>query len=124
LKLSLVQEGKAQYPKPRGATRGTKELKMSSLDISLLGQPAIEKLLSDRATTHGSFARNAEYSQELKRVFRSSIGWEYLDMRQREALDCVALKLSRILSSKAINIDAWIDLQGYAALAVHPDPER
>jgi hypothetical protein len=65
----------------------------------------IEDLLAERHATHGSFAHNAAYSQQLKQVFRGSIGWEFLDQRQKEALDAIALKLSRILSSKESNKD-------------------
>jgi hypothetical protein len=89
----------------------------------MTAQSEIKKLLVERGTVHGNFSHNAEYSQKLKQLFRRSIGWEFLDQRQKEALDNIALKLSRILSSKVTNKDAWVDLQGYAALAVPEDPE-
>lgn len=69
---------------------------------------------SDRNSTHGSFDENARISQELKNVIRSCDG-ELTDA-QREALDMICLKLSRILSGHANFKDHWTDISGYAQL--------
>lgn len=76
-----------------------------------------EALLNTRGTTHGDFSQNAIYGQELRSLFRSSPQWLNLPPAQREALDLMACKLSRILSGQYQFHDHWDDLQGYAALA-------
>lgn len=77
-----------------------------------------EGLLNERERTHGSFADNARASQVLKEVYRRCKGWDRLTPIQREALDNMAIKLSRILSGQSSELDHWLDIQGYAGLAV------
>ena len=43
-------------------------------------------------------------------------GWFDLEPVQREALDMICCKLSRILSTRGRNLDDWHDLAGYATL--------
>lgn len=76
-------------------------------------------LLQEREKTHGSFERNADYSQRLKSVFDLAQKTQSLRFSnvQREALDMIALKLSRILSGQADFKDHWDDIAGYAQLA-------
>lgn len=71
-----------------------------------------------RHKTHGSFAENAEVSQHIKDLLRSRPGYSKLTNVQRESVDMIALKLSRIVSGKAGEKDHWVDIGGYADLAV------
>jgi hypothetical protein len=87
-------------------------------------QDATEALLHERRQTHGSFRQNAAAAQALRAAFREAPGWPLLDDRQREALDCIALKIGRILSGQSNYVEHWDDICGYCRLAVHPDPER
>ena len=85
------------------------------------GASAREPLLAERQKTHGDFTQNAEISQQLKRVFRQ---YEVpMHIRHKEALDMIALKLSRILSGQADFADHWKDLAGYAKLAEEVCPK-
>ena len=76
-----------------------------------------DPLLNERQQTHGSFARNAEISQAIKSIYRR---FGYHDLRDEhvEALEMIALKLSRVLSGQASQNDHWDDIAGYAKLAV------
>lgn len=80
-----------------------------------------DPLLQEREKTHGSFAKNAQVSQEIKRIIKENIefhGTSNLAYQiHREALDMIALKLSRILSGQANFKDHWDDIAGYAKLA-------
>lgn len=76
-----------------------------------------EALLNARQTTHGSFADNASHGQRLREHFRSSAHWAVMPLVQREALDMIACKLSRILSGQSTFDDHWKDIAGYAVLA-------
>ena len=74
-------------------------------------------LLSERSTTHGSFADNARAGQMLRAAFRSSANWHDMPDEHKEALDMLACKLSRILSGQSRYEDHWRDIAGYATLA-------
>lgn len=74
-------------------------------------------LTSERGKTHGSFATNALISQVIKDFMRSQLGWYQLSFVQKEALDVMALKQSRILSGQSFFLDHWADVGGYAELA-------
>jgi len=68
-----------------------------------------------RNSTHGSFERNAQLSQELKSLIYPSIdgSWSFV---AREAIDMICLKMSRILSGRIAEPDHWRDIGGYAQL--------
>lgn len=74
-----------------------------------------DPLLQERQKTHGSFKQNAELSQAMKLAFRHG-GVTPQKAEHREALDMIALKISRILSGQAHYKDHWDDIAGYAKL--------
>lgn len=77
-----------------------------------------DPLLVERQHTHGDFATNADWSQRIKRLVREAedAGCALTNV-QREALDMIALKISRILSGHPGYGDHWDDIAGYAKLA-------
>lgn len=75
------------------------------------------QLTQERQLTHGDFDQNAAVSQDIKIILRNCDTWDSLTPAQREALDMIALKISRIMSGKANHKDHWDDIQGYAELA-------
>lgn len=75
------------------------------------------ELLQSRQTTHGSFTDNARYSQGLKEFYRLAPAFAAMPDVQREALEMIACKISRILSGQSNFVDHWSDLAGYAELA-------
>jgi Domain of unknown function (DUF6378) len=77
----------------------------------------VQALLDQRGATHGSFKDNGSYAQMLKCVMRESKGWSGATVKQKEALDMIATKLSRIMSGQPRHADHWIDIAGYATLA-------
>ena len=76
---------------------------------------SVENTLNERQKTHGDFHDNAKCSQDLKAVFRS-YGFDSLASPMREALDQIALKISRILTGDCNHLDNWHDIAGYATL--------
>lgn len=77
----------------------------------------MSKITDSRNKTHGSFAENARVSQHIKNFMRSCAGYSKLTNVQRESIDMIALKLSRIVSGRAGVQDHWDDIGGYAELA-------
>lgn len=81
-----------------------------------------DALLTSRGSTHGSFELNADISQKTKRLWREAPGYSALHPVHREALDVIALKVSRILSGRPYEPDHWADIGGYARLAERVAP--
>lgn len=90
---------------------------LDELDRELAAQPQQRlPLLDERHQTHGSYEENAIISQAIKRMFRANDGWNRLTDIERESLDMIALKFSRILSGKSMSKQHWEDVVGYAKL--------
>ena len=77
----------------------------------------IKDTLKERNSQHGDFNHNALISQDLKDYARHRNGWNKLTPTQKEALDMVLFKVSRILSGGGNTADTWHDIAGYATLA-------
>lgn len=82
----------------------------------------VTDLLTTRGSTHGRFSDNARISQQLKDYYRLQAGYQDLTDIDREALDNIAIKVSRVLSGGGTgsrNVDNWDDIAGYATLAAN-----
>lgn len=84
-------------------------------DVADAQEPRLP-LLEERQLTHGTFEDNAIISQSFKRMFRAGPGWNTLSDIEKESLDMIALKFSRILSGKSMSKQHWEDVVGYAKL--------
>jgi hypothetical protein len=73
----------------------------------------------DRTKTHGKFSDNAHVSQCIKKIMRSQFGWNRLSLEQREALEYIVGKISRIISGDPSFKDHWDDIIGYAGRMVY-----
>lgn len=78
----------------------------------------IGAILKERETTHGDFMLTAITSQGIKCALRSATNWNLLTYPQKEALDNIAQKMSRIVEGNSDTLDHWKDIQGYAELAI------
>ncbi|CAA2141598.1 hypothetical protein [Hyphomicrobium sp. ghe19] len=76
----------------------------------------LDATLEARGNRYGEFRDNAAVAQALKRVFRRSVKWDDLEDHQKEALDIIASKISRLLSGDPNYPDNWHDIQGFAKL--------
>lgn len=90
---------------------------LSELTKTLARKP-VQALTAERSTTHGDFRTNARLSQKMKTIFRLYDGWDALDDVEKEVLDMISLKISRILSGKSLERQHWEDIEGYAHLAL------
>lgn len=75
-----------------------------------------EKLLEERAKTHGEYANHAECTQALKKLMASYFNWPKLSDCQKETLEMIAHKIGRILTGNPDINDHWDDIAGYAKL--------
>jgi len=85
---------------------------------------SIEKILEDRAKTHGDFAKHAQYTQRIKNVMKDTINWLALTHADKEALEMIAHKIGRILAGNPNEADHWDDIAGYAKLVGNQIRER
>lgn len=77
---------------------------------------SIEKTLSERGSTYGSFEEQGQIEQAIKRVFHDTPNWKSLNDDSKSALEMIATKISRILKGNPEHHDSWHDIVGYAKL--------
>jgi len=82
----------------------------------------MSNLLNTREKTHGNYRDNANLSQAIKDVLRSGKNWERLSDGQKEALEMISVKLSRLLNGDKDFRDHWDDIEGYAKLGGQASP--
>lgn len=85
-------------------------------------QPMAETL-AERGSRYGSLRAQGLLAQRLKETMRAHFkegkaqtAWDYLTPSQREALDNIATKISRIINGDPAYLDNWHDIAGYATL--------
>jgi len=83
----------------------------------------IEGVVADRGDTYGDYTIQAEIAQTLKDLFRECPGWMRLEYHQRESLDMIACKASRILNGDPNHLDSWVDIAGYATIVATRIPK-
>lgn len=80
-----------------------------------MSDPA-QATIEERNETHGDYSVQARLSQEQKSLLRSNPGWHQLTVEQKETLDMVCVKMSRILCGAPNEPDHWLDIMGYVKL--------
>lgn len=82
----------------------------------------IAEVLAERGKTHGNWEKQAQLSQAMKHcVDLSQDPFKTLSKAQREALDMIIMKISRIVAGNPNEPDHWLDIQGYAKLGQNSD---
>lgn len=76
----------------------------------------VTNTLAERGTRYGTFMNNAVIAQELKGVACQGGSWDRMKPDQREALEVICQKISRIVTGDPDYVDNWHDIQGYAKL--------
>ena len=74
----------------------------------------VEAITAERGEQYGDFTDQAHIAQDLKDYMRLMPGWAYLQPHQRESLDMIQHKISRILNGDPNIVDSWADIAGYA----------
>ena len=77
---------------------------------------SINDTLAERGSRYGEFHGQARISQELKSYMACEEKWHSMAHYQREALEMIQHKISRILNGDPDYIDNWHDIAGYATL--------
>lgn len=77
---------------------------------------SVAQLVAIRAQTHGEWPAQAAIATGIKDLLRSGESYPAMTPGQREAVEMIAAKLSRIVSGDPAHPDHWRDVAGYAAL--------
>lgn len=78
---------------------------------------SIDAVLEQRGERYGKFINNATVAQALKEAMMVDTNYHSLSADKREALDQIASKISRIVTSTCSEYkDSWTDIQGYSKL--------
>ena len=75
-----------------------------------------EQLTAERGKVHGDFTEVSETAQTFKNYARTRRNWERLTDVQKEGLDMILHKISRILCGDPNHKDHWDDVAGYAKI--------
>ena len=83
----------------------------------------VAEITRKRGSVYGPFLHNSIVAQAIKKALRSipdpdneGLCWENLPHDVREALDLIALKMSRIVTGDHRYLDNWDDIGGYAKI--------
>lgn len=82
-----------------------------------MGEVIVDEVIRDRANDYGDYYKDALVSQTLKGILRTEDGWFNLSCKQRESMDMICSKISRIICGNPNHRDSWVDIAGYATLA-------
>lgn len=74
------------------------------------------ELVSERHNTHGDWFEQSCLQSLIKADMHGAPRWHLLSASQKEALDMIAVKVSRIVSGDPGYADHWDDIMGYALL--------
>ena len=75
-----------------------------------------ETLIQTRKATHGDWNQQAVTADNLIASMQDASGWKSLHPTQRQALNLIATKMSRICCGNPDEPDHWDDIAGYALL--------
>ena len=76
----------------------------------------VDATLTERGKRYGVYIGQAQISQALQDVMRSTSGWARMPADARDALMLIGSKIARALNGDPDYADNWHDIQGYAKL--------
>lgn len=76
---------------------------------------SIESTLKSRNKEYGDYFYQSATSQRIKDAMRSG-NWATLTPDKKDALEMIAVKISRIIEGNSSNTDSWHDIAGYATI--------
>jgi len=79
---------------------------------------SLTEILAQRGDSYGDYGEQAHLSQLLKDRIRNSQSYPDMLAIERESLEMICTKLSRILTGSPHHVDSWVDIAGYAQLVV------
>lgn len=75
--------------------------------------------LKERGSRYGNYLEQTRISKNLQHVVQTCDSWGRLNTDQQDALEMIAVKISRILNGDPDYVDNWRDIAGYATLVAN-----
>lgn len=76
----------------------------------------IQAIIKQRGEAYGDYRDQAEIARKFKSEIEKHT--EKMTATQREALDMIAVKISRLINGDPWHRDSWVDIVGYATLVI------
>jgi hypothetical protein len=76
----------------------------------------IKTITDARGAEYGDFTDQGVIAQDLKTVVRGHGSWYAIAPHQRESIEMILHKISRIVNGNPNNPDSWLDIEGYARI--------
>jgi hypothetical protein len=77
---------------------------------------AVKEVLEERGSRYGNYLDQTTISKALQNRMRATPKYHELDSDMQDALEMIAVKISRILNGDPDYADNWSDIAGYATL--------
>jgi len=75
-----------------------------------------DKILEERGSRYGNYLRQTQISKRIQNTMKLCESYSDLATDQQDALEMIAVKISRILNGDPNYADNWCDIAGYAKL--------
>ena len=79
-------------------------------------KPDLGVIISERGASYGDFTVQGVIAQDLKSYVRALPNWERMEPHQRESMEMILHKISRIMNGDPNHLDSWVDIAGYAQI--------
>ena len=128
LKLPLAKVYAARYAHMKKPAKALKKGRPAAAPVqepivlkleTTNGDKALEGILGERGNRYGTFENNAKTCQLLKNVFHAQEGWYRLSYVQREAVEMMMHKISRLINGDSTYTDTVVDIAGYNQLMLN-----
>lgn len=75
-----------------------------------------ETVIDLREASHGDYRKQAQFAQLIKGLFHGHENWRNIPAPQKESIDMIIVKLSRVMAGDPAEPDHWLDISGYAKM--------
>lgn len=86
---------------------------MSDQEILKNLEEEVTNVVIARDSSYGGFSGIAETCQAMKDLARKCPSWQSLNSSEKEGIDMILHKITRILYSPKKIRDSWVDIGGY-----------
>ena len=120
--ISAAADSDATVRKSRRKQRGQYTVAESTVTITGHAADETDKILHERANVHGRWEDNARISRAFRAIVEEEVNKRperfqaKLTPSEREAIDMIVHKISRIIAGDPRHADHWDDIGGYARL--------
>ena len=76
----------------------------------------VDDTLNERGSRYGNYLEQTAISNKIKEAMQENPDYWGMETDQRDALEMIAVKMSRIVNGDPDYSDNWADIAGYATL--------